>query len=46
VSLQENSPITRDDPRWSALPTPTQAKQWEEVAPGTFNRIMIEVERG
>jgi uncharacterized membrane protein len=27
------------------LPTPVQAKQWEEIAPGTFARLMAEVER-
>jgi len=29
----------------TALPTPEQAKLWEEVAPGTFERMMTEVER-
>jgi uncharacterized membrane protein len=27
------------------LPTPAQAKQWEEVRPGTFDRLMAEIER-
>jgi uncharacterized membrane protein len=27
------------------LPTPTQAKQWEELLPGTFARLMAEIER-
>jgi uncharacterized membrane protein len=25
------------------LPTPTQAKQWEELRPGTFDRFMVEI---
>lgn len=27
------------------LPTPTQAKQWEELEPGTFSRLMAEIEQ-
>jgi hypothetical protein len=30
--------------RWADLPTATQAKKWEEVSPGTFERIMKAVE--
>ncbi len=26
------------------LPTPTQAKQWEELGSGTFDRLMAEIE--
>jgi uncharacterized membrane protein len=27
------------------LPTPAGAKQWEELEPGTFDRLMTEIER-
>lgn len=30
--------------RWADLPTAAQAKKWEEVSPGTFERIMKAVE--
>jgi len=49
VSLCDNPSTVlsaaRGDAHWAALPTATQAKQWEQVAPGTFTRIMTEVER-
>lgn len=27
------------------MPTPAQAKQWEEVQPGTFDRIMSQIDK-
>jgi uncharacterized membrane protein len=46
VTRSEDSPVAHDETAWAALPTTTQARQWEEVAPGAFNRIMMEIERG
>jgi uncharacterized membrane protein len=31
--------------RWVELPTADQARKWEQVSPGTFDRIMAGVER-
>jgi uncharacterized membrane protein len=31
--------------RWADLPTAQQAQEWEQVSPGTFDRIMAGVER-
>jgi uncharacterized membrane protein len=40
------SPAMKDKPAPGVkLPTPTAAKQWEELGPGTFNRIMTEIEQ-
>ncbi|HEX5403756.1 MAG TPA: hypothetical protein VFX16_15810 [Pseudonocardiaceae bacterium] len=31
--------------RWADLPAADQAKKWEQVSPGTFDRVMAGVER-
>ncbi|SFP18841.1 hypothetical protein [Amycolatopsis rubida] len=31
--------------RWADLPAATQAQKWENISPGTFERILIGVER-
>lgn len=45
MTRRDNQPLARGHAAWADLPTPEQAKKWEEVAPGTFNRIMTEIER-
>jgi uncharacterized membrane protein len=44
VTGEERGPAERRPSSGVKLPTPTQAKQWEEVGPGTFDRIMTEIE--
>ena len=39
---EEGSPVASGS-RWADLPTPAQARGWEEVSPGTFERIMASV---
>jgi uncharacterized membrane protein len=43
--MADSSLTAHRSTRGRSLPTPTKAKQWEEVRPGTFDRIMSSVER-
>jgi uncharacterized membrane protein len=42
---KEPATAERKAPAGVRLPTPAQAKQWEELGPGTFARFMSEVEQ-
>jgi hypothetical protein len=42
---KEPATAERKAPAGVRLPTPAQAKQWEELGPGTFARLMSEVEQ-
>jgi uncharacterized membrane protein len=44
VTGEERAGAERKPSSGVKLPTPAQAKQWEELGPGTFNRIMTEIE--
>jgi uncharacterized membrane protein len=45
VTTEERTPAEKKTLPSVRVPTPTQAKQWEELAPGTFNRFMVEIEQ-